>query len=369
MRTQIISMGYRNRPNIDNFIRQKFIVRTISFVFLLLLCVVLFGCKDSTPPENVKSGSTDVRQEKNHATKQELTKINLRLKWLVQVHSAGEIVADKKDFFKRNGLECNILPGGPDFNSIKLVAAGTDDYGVTSADQLILARKKGIPIVAIGVLFHDTPVAFFARKEIGLLNPSDFIGKRVGVKFGSNAETEYMVLLKRAGIDRSQIKEIPVKFDLRPFLMGDVDIWPGYESNEPITVQEKGIEVDVLRSREHGITTYSNVYITSEKRLREHPEEVKKFMQAVAEGWKYVLGHQEESVHMVLTVNNQLSYEHELKALKLSLPLVFPNNNSADFGIMDNEGWTASQSVLLDGGLLSDNIEFSTAYTNILQSK
>jgi len=315
---------------------------------ILLLVFVAFACSNSKSP----SPKDDTGQ-----SIQKLDEINLRLKWLIQVHSAGEIVASTTGLCEKEGLKCNIKPGGPDFDSIKLVAAGEDDYGVTSADQLILARSKGIPIIAIGVLFQESPVCFFAKKQMGLKTPNDFLGKRIGVKFGTNAETEYVVLLKRAGIDRTKLKEVPVKFDLKPFLLGQVDIWPGIESNEPLTAEENGVEVDILRSRDFGIKTYSNVYFTTEERVRNNPDQIRRFMNAMAAGWKFVRENPDIAIEAVLKANNLLDKKHEQKALLLTLPIIFPDNAPNTFGNMTKEGWEATQSVLLDGGLLQEAID------------
>src|SRR6266567_6061759 len=64
--------------------------------------------------------------------------ISIRLKWLHQAQFAGYYVADKKGFFKEEGLTAAIKPGGVEFPSIPAVANGSDLFGVTAADQIIL---------------------------------------------------------------------------------------------------------------------------------------------------------------------------------------------------------------------------------------
>lgn len=314
----------------------------INIILLVLVCLSLVGCRKKTTPQ--------------------VEEVTLRLKWLVQAHSAGEIIASSTGLCEKEGFQCTIKSGGPDFDSIKLVASGKDQYGVTSADQLLLARSKGIPIVAIGVLFQESPVCFFAKKKWGLKTPQDFLGKTVGVKYGTNGETEFVVLLKRAGIDRKMIKEVPVKFDLRPFFLGQVDVWPGLESNEPITASENGFEVDVLRSRDLGIKTYSNVYFTTEKRIREHPDQVYRFMKAMAAGWKFVRDNPDAAIEAVLSANSRLDKEHERKSLMLTLPIIFPDNNPSRFGQMTLEGWKETQSVLLDANLLKKPLDLDKCF-------
>ncbi|HYK05173.1 MAG TPA: ABC transporter substrate-binding protein [Thermoanaerobaculia bacterium] len=288
-------------------------------------------------------------------------KVSIRLKWLVQTQSAGELLAVAKGYCTQERLECDVQAGGPDFDAIKLVASGVDQYGVTSADQLLIARAKGVPVVAIGALFHESPVVFFSKADTPLRSPADLAGRTVGVKHGTNAETEYRVLLRRANVDPSSITEVPAKFDLTPFLTGAVDVWPGIESNEPLTAEEKGVKVSVLRSRDHGISMYSNVYFTTEERVNARPDEVRRFIKAMRAGWQYAADHPEEAVDVVLAANPALDRVHEGKALELTLPLVFPDGADS-FGAMTEHKWAATMAVLRDGGILTADIDLSKAY-------
>ena len=44
-------------------------------------------------------------------------KVSLRLAWLLNVQSAGYVMAKDKGFYSDAGLDVEILPGGPNVNS------------------------------------------------------------------------------------------------------------------------------------------------------------------------------------------------------------------------------------------------------------
>ena len=75
----------------------------------------------------------------------------LRLKWLNQAQFAGFYVAKEKGYYKAEGLDVNIQPGGPDFPAVQMVTGGNEQFGVTGADQILIARSKGVPVVALAV--------------------------------------------------------------------------------------------------------------------------------------------------------------------------------------------------------------------------
>lgn len=302
--------------------------------------------------------------QKEPLEKRELTPVSLRLKWLIQAHSAGEFVAKERGIFKKYGIDLTINPGGPDLDSIKLVAAGSDDFGVTGGDQLILARQKGIPVVAIAVLFQRSPVCLFTLKDSGIKTPQDFMGKKVGVKYGTNTETEYRVMMKKLGIPLDSVQEIPVKFDMAPFFQKRVDVWPGYESNEPLIAQEKGYDVNIIYPRDYGVNIYANTYFTTDEILKQKPDLVVRFLKAIIEGWELAIENPEYAVDAVLKYNDQLNRQHEFSALKMTIPIIKADETALHgIGWMTKERWAESQRVLLEGGLLNKELAVDELFT------
>jgi hypothetical protein len=49
----------------------------------------------------------------------------------------------KKATTNQRGLDVNIQPGGPDFPAVQMVTGGNEQFGVTGADQVLIARKQG----------------------------------------------------------------------------------------------------------------------------------------------------------------------------------------------------------------------------------
>ncbi|MDP3093595.1 MAG: ABC transporter substrate-binding protein [bacterium] len=90
---------------------------------------------------------------------EESKKVSLRLKWINQAQFSGFYMANKLGFYAENGLDVGIYPGGPDISPVQMVVTGVNDFGITGADQILLAREKGVPIVALAVIYKQSPVA------------------------------------------------------------------------------------------------------------------------------------------------------------------------------------------------------------------
>ena len=289
--------------------------------------------------------------------------VTVRLKWYNQAQFAGFYVAQDKGFYKSVGLDVNIQPGGPDFPAIQMVAGGNEQFGVTGADQILIARSKGVPVVALAVIYRRNPFVLFSLAKSGIKTPADWIGKKVGVKIGGNEELIYRAVLAKAKIDKSQLTEIPVKFDMTPLLAGAIDVWPGYLINEVIAATEKGFAVNIVDPSAYGIELYADTLFTTEKMLKEKPDVVRKFVAATLKGWNAAIAAPEEAATITVKYGDKLTYDHELAMMKASVPLLKPD--SKPFGFMDEAGWSSAQKLSLSAGFQKQSVDVAKAFTTM----
>lgn len=287
--------------------------------------------------------------------------VTVRLKWFNQAQFAGFYVAKEKDFYKSSGLSVDIQAGGPDFPAIQMVTGGNEQFGVTGADQVLIARSKGVPVVAVAVIYRRNPFVLFSLQKTGIKAPADYVGRNVGVKIGGNEELIYRAVLAKAGVDKAKVKEIPVKFDITPLLSGVVDVWPGYLINEVLAAQEKGFPVNVVSPADYGIDLYADTLFTTERMIREKPEVVQKFVAATLRGWAAATAAPEEAAQITVKYGSKLAYDHELAMMKASLPLLRPD--AKPIGSMDEAKWHAAQDLLVNGGFQKAPIDLAKAYT------
>jgi len=291
----------------------------------------------------------------------ELEKVSIRLKWLNQAQFAGFYYADKAGYYKDEGLDVTLNAGGVDFPAVQMVAGGSDHFGITGADQILLAREKEIPIVALAVIYRKSPFVLFSLKESGIDTPQELVGKKVGVKLGGNEELTYRALLKNAGVDSTRVEEIPVKFDITPLLTKQIDVWPGYAINEPITAEEQGHPVNLIWPSDYGVNLYADTLFTSEEMIRTKPDVVRKVVEATVKGWEEALENPEQAVIYTLQYSDKLTREHETKMMNASIPLVKPDSNPV--GFMDRAVWVAMQDLLLKQGFMKQVVDIDKAFT------
>ncbi len=297
----------------------------------------------------------------NNPKIEEIKKVSLRLKWLDQAQFAGYYIAENEGLYKDNGLEVTINPGGPEVSPIQMVVTKVNDFGITGADQIILAREKGLPVVALAVIYKDTPVAIGSMKKNGITSSKDLVGKKMGIIYGRDEETVYRALLAKENIDSKKINEIALLVGLSQLTTGAIDAQILYEINEPILLAQQGFEVNLIKPRDFGIRFYADVLFATEDMIKNNPEEVRGFIKASVEGWNLAFENPEKAIDEVLSANNSLDRDHQAKFLELSKPLI---TGYGEIGYSEKEVWEEMQNTLIAQNILKSPIDIDKTFTN-----
>ena len=94
-------------------------------------------------------------------------RVSLYLKWIPQYQFAGYLVAKYNGYYKKEGLDVKIIPGGPNINTVQEVADGAAEFGIQTPDTTIptsrnLRRRKKVlydsyAIVLVKSFTHPLP--------------------------------------------------------------------------------------------------------------------------------------------------------------------------------------------------------------------
>ncbi|PTL35460.1 hypothetical protein CLG94_09310 [Candidatus Methylomirabilis limnetica] len=332
--------------------KKQVVIGIVVVVAVILGFVAIKGRKGTTGP----------------GTTPEITKVSVRMKWFFAGTMTGWFAGKEEGIFKQHGIDLTINPGGPDNNSVKLVAAGTDLFGVAGADEVLLGRAKGIPVVAIGVLFKESPICFIAKEAKGVRTPADWAGKTVEVSYGSNAEVEYRALVAKFNVQN--IKEVPYTFNLIPFIEDKVDVSVAYRMDQVVTLQRKGIALSIITAKEHGINPYGDVVITTEKTLQERPELVRQFMSAVVESQRWAIQHTSVAVeHLVSQTGSTLKADNEGAVWQATVPFLVADGGAEAIGVMSTGRWNETATILVDYAKLDPTTDVKKAFVNIIAAK
>lgn len=305
----------------------------------MLLTVILTSCASATPTPT--------------------TPITLQLKWAHQAQFAGFYAADQLGYYQAEGLTVTLAEGGPFVDLIDSVVNGEASFGVASADHLIVARAEGQPVQAIATIYRRNPVMFMTLSDSGITRPEDFVGKTIQVP--PTIAPSFHAMMARVGITPDQYNEIVVGLDLEPFYSGEVQVWAGYVTNQPIAVRKAGHEVNLIYPDDYGVHFYADTIFTTDEIIAVNPDLVRRFLHATMQGWTYAIENPASAADMVAQYKEEFDSEFEAEFLSISLPLI---NTGEDYlGWMKPEIWAGMEQMLWEQGVLSQRLDPTTVFT------
>ncbi len=285
--------------------------------------------------------------------------VTYRLKWLFNASVAGDLYADARGVFARHGLQVSVKEGSPEHDAIKELELGYAQFGAASADQIIRAVSMESPIVVIAQLFQKNPLQWVYRSaKLTIQSPVDFKGKTIGVTYGGNDETILRALMAKFGLARDSVNLYSVRYDYTPFYEGKVDLWPVYINAQGVIIRQKlataGEKTAFFSPEAFGIRFVANSVITSRKLLKENPDMVNRFRQALIEGWQEAMA--PENTEKTITVLRQFDKDTPEATAREQLtetrPLVQPGSPK-DVGQINVTAWKQTEDIMLNQKLIS----------------
>jgi NitT/TauT family transport system substrate-binding protein len=288
-----------------------------------------------------------------------LTPVTVQLKYLHQAQFAGFYAADQNGYYTDEGLSVSFIEGGPTVDLLKPVLDGTAQFGITGAENLISARADGKPLRAIAVIFRRSPAVFMALADSGITRPQDFVGKTIQY----NATTRFLLnaMLAKAGLSPNVYTEVNVGFDLEAFYSGRVQVWNAFLTNEVLTAQSAGYNVNVIYPDDYGVHFYSDTLFANDRTISSEPDLVLRFLRATLKGWTFVIENPNLVAPMVVKYNPNADLHHETAQMIAGIPLI--NTGEDHIGWMKPEIWAGMESTLREQGVITAPLDVTNLYT------
>jgi NitT/TauT family transport system substrate-binding protein len=293
----------------------------------------------------------------------ELTRISLPMGYVPNIQFAPMYVAIEKGYFREAGIEVE-LDYKLETDGVALVGSGDLPFAVVSGEQVLLARAQGLPVVYVAAWYQQYPVSVVAKSELEVLIPQDLKGKKVGLPglFGANY-IGLRALLFEAEMSESDVTLDAIGFNQVELLAaGQQDVIVGYTANEPIQLRARGIPVTEIRVADY-VQLASNGILASEKVISEDPELVRAFVGAFLKGLTDTIADPEEAFELSEThIPNfaDLNAEVQREVLATSIE----QWRAERLGYSDPQSWENMRNVLLEMGLVTEELDLSQAFTN-----
>ena len=235
-------------------------------------------------------------------------RVTIQLKWVTQAQFAGYYVAQDKGYYKAEGLDVTIKPGGPDIAPPQVIAGGGADVIIDWMPSALASREKGLPLVNIAQVFNRSGMMLTCRKDSGIRSPSDFRGKTLGVWFYGN-EYPFLSWMSQLGIPTSGgsngVKVLKQGFNVDPIFQKQAHCVSTMTYNEYWQVVDGGLspsELVVYKYEDQGVATLEDGLYVLEKNLSNSAfvNKMARFLRASIKGWGFAAKNPDAAADIVL---------------------------------------------------------------------
>ncbi|MDD4004426.1 MAG: ABC transporter substrate-binding protein [Elusimicrobiaceae bacterium] len=286
--------------------------------------------------------------------------------WSPQAQFAGYYMAAKQGFYKKRGLDVEILAGGPQAPAEKTLRTGGCDITLLWLSSALKMRDSGFQLVNVGQIVRKSALLLVAKKSSGVKTPADLNGKKVSI--WPDFDTQPKAFFAH---EKIRPKIITQSHSVNLFLTGAVTAACAMTYNEYHTILNSGFNAGELVSfapADYGINFPEDGLYMTRTSYEKNPEAACSFAKASVEGWLYAFEHPREAVaetieymHKARLPANEAHQTWMLNAFKTAL---LPDGRPDNAGLLDEKDYTFTAQELKRAGIIKTFPDYKSFYKN-----
>jgi NitT/TauT family transport system substrate-binding protein len=322
------------------------------FAVLGLVAIVGAGC-------NAQPGASAT------GTSAALTKVRVQLQWVPQAQFAGEIAAKAEGYYAAEGLDVELVTGGPNVANITVGCATTGpEFTLGWVPKALEAVQTGqCDLVSIAQVFQRSGTLSVSWKDSNITKPADFKGKKVGVWDYGNKFEVTAGALKAGLVEGTDYQTVIQDFNMNALLNREIDVAEAMIYNEYAQVLEaknpdtgelyKPEDLNVIDWNTVGTGMLQDAVFARKAWLAQPGSEdiAVKFLRATFKGWMFCRDNAAKCVDHVLASGTTLGKGHQTWMMNEVNALVWPSPKG--IGFTDQALWDQTITIAVDGKVLT----------------
>jgi len=346
---------------------RTFLALAATASFLFAACSGNGAATDEPSAPATSAPATDAPTSEAPATDApvEPASVRLQLQWAPQAQFAGYFAAAGEGYFEAEGLDVEILPGGPDVIPQLVGSADNGPEFTISWVPKVLEARVGTPpsdLVNIAQIFQRSGTLSVSWVDSNITSPADFAGKKVGVwDFGN--EFEVTAAAKQAGLEAgTDYEKVIQPFDMALLLSRQIDVAEAMIYNEYAQVLEtvnpetnelyQPDDLNVINYNDEGTAMLQDALFARASWLAEEGNEdiATRFLRASFRGWVFCRDSPDACIQYTVDQGSTLGAGHQAWMMNEINPLVWPSPNG--IGILDPGLWQQTVDVSVEAGII-----------------
>ena len=297
--------------------------------------------------------------------------VTFRLNWYMGGLHVPFYYGKEKGIYAAEGIDLTINEGRGSANTVQVVAAGSDTFGLADSSSVVLTAARGADIKSVMSLLNSTGFSVVSLAETGIKTPKDLEGKRLAVSPGDPLGQLFQALAAHNKLDMSKISMVQVDPAAKvvAVLEKRADGLLGGADDQYFLIKQRGIAPAALRFADNGANIVGMTIVTKTDLIKTNPELVRRFVRATAKSWDEAKKNPGAAVDAALKAKPDLNRQSTLEQLMVDIELLDSPNSKGRIGWGAQADWDQTLNLLKQYRGLETSQPWTTFHTNDFVAK
>ena len=292
--------------------------------------------------------------------------VSLRLNWYLGGLHVPFYYGKDMGYFKQEGIDLTINEGRGSGNTVQVVAAGSDTFGMADSSSLITTASKGADVKSVMSLLNSTGFAVVSMASAGIKTPKDLEGKTLAVSPGDPLGQLFRALAAHNKLDINSIKFLQVDPAAKvvTVLEKRADALLGGADDQFFLIKYKGFEPAALRFADHGANIVGMTIMTTGATIKSKPDLVRRFVRAAVRSWDMAKKNPGAAVDAAMKAKPDLNRQSTLDQMMVDFDLMDSANSKGKIGLGAKADWDQTLQLLKQYRDLDTKEPWTSFHTN-----
>jgi len=292
--------------------------------------------------------------------------VTFRLNWYLGGLHVPFYYGKEKGIYAAEGIDLTINEGRGSANTVQVVAAGSDTFGLADSSSVISTAARGAEVKSVMSLLNSTGFSVVSLAETGIKTPKDLEGKRLAVSPGDPLGQLFQALAAYNKLDMSKISMVQVDPAAKvvAVLEKRADGLLGGADDQYFLIKQRGIAPAALRFADNGANIVGMTIVTKTDLIKSNPDLVRRFVRATAKSWEEAKKNPGAAVDAALKAKPDLNRESTQEQLMVDIELLDSPNSKGRIGWGAQADWDQTIDLLKKYRDLKTDQPWTAFHTN-----
>ncbi|CAG1001307.1 Riboflavin-binding protein RibY [Burkholderiales bacterium] len=293
-------------------------------------------------------------------------KVSFRLNWYLGGLHVPFYYGKDRGFYAAEGIDLTINEGRGSANTVQVVAAGSDTFGLADSSSVVLTASKGADVKSVMSLLNTTGFSVVSLAEAPIRTPKDLVGKKVAVSPGDPLGQLLQAVCKANDVDCGRISLVQVDPAAKvvAVLEKKADALLGGADDQFFLIKYKGATPHAMRYADYGANIVGMTIMTSSDTIARKPDLVRRFVRATVRSWEEAKKNPGAAVDAAMKAKPDLNRQSTLDQLMVDIDLLDSQASKGRIGWGAQADWDQTLAILRNYRELKTDKPWTAFHTN-----